>query len=277
MIKCITIAECSALHLKDLDRAKRLIEAAASTGANYVKFQKRNPEESTPKHLWNKPHPNPEFAHGSTYLEHRKNLEFTIQQHKELFNFCTENKIGYSTSVWDITSAKEVIDEINPNYIKIPSAQNTNYKLLEYIFTNYKKPVHISLGMLESEEKNILFNFCKSYNQTIFYYCTSIYPCPLENLNLLEIFMLYEEFGIAGFSNHNPNIDTDIAGFSLGASFIEKHFTNDKNILHTDASSSLDANEMTELVSRLKNIEMCLTFKKEISDKEREQKEKLKN
>ena len=66
-------------------------------------------KESVKKELWNKPHPNKIFTYGKTYLEHRINLELSIKQHKELKKYCESINIEYSTSVWDITSTKEII------------------------------------------------------------------------------------------------------------------------------------------------------------------------
>ncbi|MFW6129809.1 MAG: N-acetylneuraminate synthase family protein, partial [Atribacterota bacterium] len=97
---CLIIAEIGCTHVGKMDRAKKLIDLAINSGANYVKLQKRCPYESTPKHWWNKPHPNQKFAYGQTYIEHRKNLELNIDQHIKLKKYCESNGIGYSTSVW---------------------------------------------------------------------------------------------------------------------------------------------------------------------------------
>ena len=65
-----------------------------------------------------KPHPNKIFAYGETYLEHRQNLELSIIEHAEIKQFCEDIGIGYSTSVWDLTSAKEVV-ELDPEFVKL--------------------------------------------------------------------------------------------------------------------------------------------------------------
>ncbi|NJL70119.1 MAG: hypothetical protein HC888_00290 [Candidatus Competibacteraceae bacterium] len=113
----IVIAEIGAVHAGKLDRAKELVKLASSAGSHYAKFQKRNPVESTPKHLWHLPHSNARFSYGKTYLEHRQNLELTIEQHAELKRYCESLNIGYATSVWDMTSANEVVS-LNPDFIK---------------------------------------------------------------------------------------------------------------------------------------------------------------
>lgn len=78
---------------------------------------------------YNSPHPCPENAYGVTYGKHREALEFNLDQHRILMEFCKENRVVYSSSVWDLTSAKEIA-ELQPSYIKIPSASNLNFEML---------------------------------------------------------------------------------------------------------------------------------------------------
>ena len=137
------IAEIGCTHIGQLERAKNLAKLAKICGADVLKTQKRNPKESTKKELWDKPHPNEMYAYGKTYLEHRENVELPIEDHYELKKYCEEIGIEYSTSVWDITSAKEIV-ELNPKLIKIPSACNQNYELITYLFDNYDGEIHIS-------------------------------------------------------------------------------------------------------------------------------------
>jgi len=273
------IAEIGCVHAGDMTRAKMLITLAKENGADIAKFQKRNPEESTPKALWNQPHPNKMFSYGDTYLEHRKNLELTIEQHKELKDYCESTGIIYSTSVWDITSAKEII-ELNPLFIKIPSAQNYNTELLKYIYDNYTGFVHISLGMTLENERKRIFTFITEndnrYNRTVIYHCTSAYPCPFENLYLREIPELCKKFPIVGFSNHGYGIAADIASYALGATFIERHFVDDRTFRHTDAAASLEPQGLQKLSRDLKAIQKAMMNKPEVMDKlEQEQRNKL--
>lgn len=86
---------------------------------------------------YNAPHPHPENSYGKTYGEHREFLEFTVDQHAQLKEWCEQAGIIYSTSVWDMTSAKEIAS-LNPVFIKIPSACNTHYEMLQWLCDNYK-------------------------------------------------------------------------------------------------------------------------------------------
>lgn len=275
---CLIIAEIGCTHVGKMDRAKKLIDLAATSKANYIKFQKRCPRESTPKRWWNKPHPNQKFAYGQTYLEHRENLELNITQHAELKKYCESKNIGYSTSVWDLTSAKEVIRELNPDFIKIPSACNENYVLLDYIYNNYDKKVHISLGMTDINSRNKIYQYLQSKKeQTVIYHCTSKYPCDFEYLYLLEINKLKNLFPIVGFSNHGYGIAADIAAYMLGAKYIERHFIDDRSFPHTDAKASLSPIGLTKVVRDIKAIKKSLDYKPNHMDQEeQEQANKLK-
>lgn len=125
-IKPQVIAEIGCNHKGDIEIAKQLIHTAAIyCKADVVKFQKRCNKELLTPEQYNAPHPNPVNSYGNTYGEHREFLEFTSEQHKELKCYCEEVGIEYSTSVWDLTSAKE-ITTLHPKMIKIPSACNNH-------------------------------------------------------------------------------------------------------------------------------------------------------
>ena len=137
-----TIAEIGCSHVGSLDRAKKLAHLAKLAGADILKTQKRNPIESVKKELQNKPHPNQIFSYGKTYLEHRKNVELSIKEHKELKRYCESINIEYSTSVWDMTSTKEIV-KLNPKIIKIPSACNNNWEMIRYLLDEYDGEIHV--------------------------------------------------------------------------------------------------------------------------------------
>ena len=129
----IIIAEIGCNHKGNMDIAHEMIITAATyCKADIVKFQKRCNKELLTEEQYNAPHPNPNNSYGSTYGEHREFLEFDLDQHKQLKKWCDECGIEYSSSVWDLTSAKEIVS-LNPKLIKIPSAVNLNKPVLEYL------------------------------------------------------------------------------------------------------------------------------------------------
>ena len=115
---------------------------------------------------------------------------------KQLMKFCKKNKIKYATSVWDLKSAEKVCKQkISPDYIKIPSACNLDFELLNHLCKHYKGKIHISLGMTTDKEVKKILSFLikkKRNMDTVFYICTSDYPSDFNNLNLLEIFTNWE-------------------------------------------------------------------------------------
>ncbi len=279
MRQCKVVAEIGCCHAGSMARAKSLIRLARLAGADYVKLQKRNPIESVPKEWHDRPHPNKIFAYGETYLEHRLALELDIDQHKELKEFCELAGIGYACSVWDLTSAREIIG-LSPDFIKIPSAFNSNFVLIQKILDEFNGDIHISLGMSTEEEREGLDEFLSLpftlRNRIVIYHCTSEYPCPFEHLYLLEIENL-KDFPAKslGFSNHGYGIAADIVAYTLGVTWIERHFIDDRTFRHTDASASLEPDGLRRLCRDLKAISSSLAYKGGLSDEELEQREKL--
>lgn len=278
--KPFVVAEIGACHLGSFERAKKLCLLAKEAGCDYVKLQKRNPKESTPIHMQDEPHPNQYFAYGETYLKHRENLELDALTHHKISRYCSDIGIGYSCSVWDLTSAKNII-EINPDFIKIPSAHNHNWNMLNYIKDNYKGDIHVSTGMTTKKEREELIQWCMDLqDRIVFYHSTSSYPCPFEDLYLLEIQALKNIFKDTkirvGFSNHGKGIAADIAAYMLGAQWIERHFIDDRTTRHTDAAASLEPGGMQKLVRDLEAISSALTHRPESDMSEEESKQRYK-
>lgn len=282
--KPYVIAEIGCNHKGEMNTAKKMIETAAiCCKVNAVKFQKRcNKEYLTPEQ-YNAPHPNPINAYGTTYGEHREFLEFSLEQHRQLKKWCEEYGIDYATSVWDMTSAKEIAT-LNPKYIKIPSACNNNLEMLEWLCNNYFGEIQISLGMTtHQEEKEIIDLFVqKGRNRDlVIFSCTSGYPVPFEDVCLLEIKRLREAYGdivkSIGFSGHHLGIAVDIAAYTLGASIIERHYTLDRTWKGTDQAASLEPEGVRRLVRDLNATYTSLTYKEnEILEIEEQQRNKLK-
>lgn len=278
------ICEIGCNHKGNLKIAEKMVKIAKEfCNVDVVKFQKRNPKELLAESDYNKPHPVPQNSFGSTYGEHREFLEFDMEQHTKLKKFCEKHNIEYSTSVWDITSAKE-ISLLKPDMIKIPSAVNNNFDLLRWLYNNYSGEIHISLGMtLDSEEKELIkiAKKTKKLKKTVLYHCVSSYPVDVKDLYLLEIKKLLQKYesdvlGI-GFSGHHTGIAADISAITLGAKYLERHFTLDRTWKGTDHAASLEPDGMRRVTRDVKNVASALKFKNtEIVDVETEQRKKLK-
>lgn len=279
------IAEIGCNHMGQMSIAKELIDLAKEAGAGYVKFQKRNNKELLTEEQYNEVHPVAANSYGNTYGAHREYLEFNIAQNKELKDYCDSIGIVYSTSVWDVTSAKEMIT-FEPEFLKVPSACNNNFDMLKVLRDEFKGQVQLSIGMTTKEEVEEIISFFEETNQAksrlLIYSCTSGYPVPAKNVALLEINWLYENYesrvNAIGFSGHHLGVALDVAAFTLGARWIERHFTKDRTWKGTDHAASLEPQGFQKLVRDLNASYEALHFKEsEILPIEQVQRDKLKN
>ncbi|MBP5556996.1 MAG: N-acetylneuraminate synthase family protein [Bacteroidales bacterium] len=282
--KPFLIAEAGCNHMGQMEIAKDLIETAAHfCKADAIKFQKRCPKELLTEEQYNAPHPNPINSYGKTYGEHREALEFTVEQHAQLKKWCEDAGIIYSTSVWDMTSAKEIAS-LNPVFIKIPSACNTHYEMLQWLCDNYNGEIQLSFGMTtrEEEEKIVqLFEANGRAKDLVIFDCTSGYPVPFKDVCLLEIQRLKEKYEnrvkSIGFSGHHLGIAIDIAAYTLGANVIERHYTLDRTWKGTDHAASLEPDGIRKLKRNLEQTYIALNYKSEdILPIEQVQRDKLK-
>jgi len=280
--KPTVIAEIGCNHKGDFKIALELIDLAKDCGASVAKFQKRNNKELLTRSQYDSPHPNSYNSYGNTYGEHREFLEFDLNQHKKLQSHCMNIGIDYSTSVWDVTSAKEIVS-LNPKLIKVPSATNTNFRLLEELRDTYNGEIHVSLGMTTHEEESTIIDLFKGSDpKLIIYSCTSGYPVEFKDVCLLEITRLKDcyrnnVYGF-GFSGHHLGISIDNAAYALGATWIERHFTKDRTWKGTDHAASLEPSGLSKLVRDLNATSDSLQFKqKQILEIEEPQREKLKH
>lgn len=282
--KPFIIAEAGCNHMGQMKIAKDLIETAAHfCKADAIKFQKRCPKELLTPEQYNAPHPHPENSYGKTYGEHREFLEFTVEQHAQLKEWCEEAGIIYSTSVWDMTSAKEIAS-LKPQFIKIPSACNTHYEMLQWLCDNYEGEIQLSFGMTchEEEEKIVeLFETNGRAKDLVLFNCTSGYPVPFKDVCLLEITRMREAYEsrvkAIGFSGHHLGIAVDVAAYTLGANIIERHYTLDRTWKGTDHAASLEPDGVRKLVRNLNAVHEALTYKPtEILPIEQVQRDKLK-
>lgn len=279
------IAEIGCNHMGNFEIACDLIKLSKECGATVAKFQKRNNRELLSQEQYNAPHPYPYHAYGATYGSHREALEFSVEQHSELKKYCETTGIIYATSVWDVTSALQIID-LKPVFIKLPSACNNHIELLRILRDHYSGDVHVSLGMTTHEEEKTIIEFFEATGQAkgrlVIYSCTSGYPVPFTDICLLEIKRLYDSYGHRvkeiGFSGHHLGIAVDIAAYTLGAKWIERHFTKDRTWKGTDHAASLEISGLQKLVRDMQHTYDALKCKEtELLDIEREQRNKLKH
>ena len=277
------VAEIGCNHKGSLKIALNMISKLGNfCNVKHVKFQKRD-NKLLLGESFSKPHPNPENSYGTSYGKHREFLEFSSEQHRKIIRYCKKLNMKYSCSAWDINSAK-ILNKLNTKNIKIPSACNLDFDLLDYLLKFYNGKIHISLGMTKrSEEKKIFQKVKKAgkLNKLVLYACTSAYPADVSDMALLEVdrlFKSYSRYGVEiGFSGHYSGISIDNLTLLMGASWIERHFTLDRTWKGTDHAASLEPDGMRRLNINLNDSYKALhRKKKEILSVEKFQRKKLK-
>lgn len=262
------VAEIGCNHRGDPATAEEMVRIAAHVcKVDVVKFQKRFPPESVAPDQYRLPHPVPENSYGRTYGEHREALELGIDVHRRLKELCEECGVIYSTSVFDMTSAREIVG-LEPSMIKVASACNTHFELLGFLCDEFGGEIHVSLGMTTRNEETALLAFLEARGRlkdVVLYTCVAGYPVSFEDLCLLEVRRLVDEYGSfvkgIGFSGHHLGIAADIAAMTLGAQWIERHFTLDRTWKGTDHAASLEPDGLRRLVRDVRNVSKAFRLK----------------
>ena len=248
--KPFLIAEIGINHNGSLNLAKKLIDMAKDCGFDAVKFQKRNPDISTPEKQKQIIRSTPWGE--ISYLKYKKKLEFNLTQYKEIDRYCKKRKIIWFASAWD-TESQKFLRKFKFKYNKVASAMLTNHALLKEI-AKERKTTFISTGMSTYKDIATAIKIFKMKKcKFILMHCVSTYPCPIENLNLNMIITLKNKFKCdVGYSGHESTVSPSIIAFLLGANYIERHITLDRSMWGTDQSASLSKTGMETLTSILK-------------------------
>ena len=247
---CYIIAEIGVNHNGDLDLAKKLIDASVESGADAVKFQKRDLGSLYRKDALE--NPNSESQGFEILLGELKEVELSKQDYFEIVNYCKEKKITFLCTPWDPISV-DFLEELNTPAYKIASGDMTNFPLIKYV-AETKKPMIISTGMSTLEEVERMIFFIKSQNVPFaILHTNSTYPSPVESLNLNLIPFYLQKFDVlVGFSGHETGIIGSLTAANLGSVIIERHITLDKTMKGLDHSSSLEPDDFKKLVEQIR-------------------------
>jgi len=271
--KTYIIAEAGVNHNGSLETAKKMIDAAASAGADAVKFQAFKADKlasiSAPKAEYQK-----NGNDGESQYEMLKRLELDFDAHKCLLEYANEKGIDFLSSPFDLESI-DMLDRLGLKTFKIPSGEITNLPYLRKLGRLNKKII-ISSGMSSlaeiKEALDVLIKEGTHKEQITVLHCNTAYPTPYKDVNLMTMKEIEEGLGIsAGYSDHTPGIEIAIAASTLSAVVIEKHFTLDKNMAGPDHAASIEPGELKIMVSAIRNVEESLgTAKKKVTPSEKE-------
>jgi len=254
MDRTYIIAEIGINHNGSIDTAKKLIDIAALSGCDAVKFQKRNPDVCVPEHQKNVMRDTPWGK--MTYLQYKHKVEFGKEQYDEIDSYCKEKEIAWSASPWDLDSL-DFLNGYDIPFIKIPSAMLTNDELLIQSVKTGKKII-LSVGMSTEKEIDRAVSIIKNAKDFALLHCNSTYPAPIEELNLSAIQTLKQKYGCeVGYSGHEFRLGTTVASIYLGASIIERHITLDRTMWGTDHMSSVEPQGLIKLVKGVRELEQA--------------------
>jgi len=255
------IAEAGVNHNGSIYLAKKLIDVAVNSGADAVKFQTFKAERLVSKNTQKAVYQKQNTDSSESQFDMIKKLELDALSHKKLMVYCQKKDIMFLSSPFDRESI-DLLHDLGLQIFKIASGEITNLPFLRYIGALSKRVI-LSSGMSDLEEVRealtILINAGTPKDNITVLHANTMYPTPMEDVNLNAMLTIQKEFGISvGYSDHTIGIEIDIAAVAMGASMIEKHFTLDKSMKGPDHKASLEPDELTAMVSAIRNIEKAL-------------------
>lgn len=254
------IAEAGVNHNGDIDLARQLILKAKEVGADAVKFQTFKTEKVLTRNTKMASYQEENLRTDLTQYEMIKALELSYEQFAELQAYAISLGIDFLSTPDDDESLNFLSDQLELPWIKIGSGEVTNLPFLRKIASK-QKPIILSTGMstLGEVERAVQVLRESNQNEIVLLHCTTNYPCPPQEVNLLAMKTLENAFKLrVGYSDHTVGTEVPVAAVALGAEIIEKHFTLDKNLDGPDHKASLDPEEFAEMVRQIRAIELAL-------------------
>ena len=258
--KVLIIAEAGVNHNGSLDLAFKLVDAAAAAGADIVKFQTWKTENVVTRQSEKASYQLKTTSSLESQFEMLKSLELTYDNFRSLKKYCDDKNIVFLSTADEIESAT-FLNSLQ-NIFKVGSAELTDIPYLRKL-AEFGKPIILSSGMgtLGEIERALDALISKGLSKDIItvLHCTTEYPTPYEDVNLLAMLTIRDAFKVqVGYSDHTLGIDVPIGAVALGAKVIEKHFTLDRKLPGPDHRLSLEPEELKSMVQAIRNIERAL-------------------
>ncbi|MDE5887679.1 MAG: N-acetylneuraminate synthase [Muribaculaceae bacterium] len=256
----IIIAEAGVNHNGSFELACRLVDEAAKAGADYVKFQTFKTENLV-THSVSAADYQKKNCNADSQFSMLKRLELSFRQFGMLADYCRTKGIGFLSTPFDKESTDFLVS-LGVDYMKVPSGELTNLPYLRHIARTGVPPI-ISTGMSTLADVegalNVFLDAGLSRSAITLLHCTTQYPTPFSDVNLMAMDTLRKAFGVSvGYSDHTEGIEVPVAAVALGAKVIEKHFTLDRNMEGPDHKASLEPRQLAAMVAAIRNIEASL-------------------
>ncbi len=249
------IAEIGINHNGSMEICKELIDLAAKTGCDAVKFQKRDINQVYTQEFLNSLRESP---WGSSQREQKVGLEFSVNQYNEIDKHCKEKTIEWFASAWDLNSQK-FLHQFDCKYNKVASAMTIYPELLRMI-AKEGKHTFISTGMCTYDDIQKAVDIFRAEDCSFeLMHTVSTYPMKVENANLNVISTLREKFNCnVGYSGHEVGLTISYAATALGITSLERHITLDRTMYGSDQSASVEPHGLRTLVKKVKEIETAM-------------------
>lgn len=256
--KTFIIAEAGVNHNGSIELAFRLIDEAKNASADAVKFQTFKATSLVSKKAEKAEYQKQTTGSNESQYEMIKKLELSLEDHYKLIDYCFKKEIQFLSSPFDLDSI-DLLSELGLELFKIPSGEIINLPYLRKI-AKLNKNVILSTGMSDLGEiefaLDILVKNGTNREKITILQCNTEYPTPYEDVNLKAMLTIKNAFNIkVGYSDHTKGIEVPIAAVALGAEIIEKHFTLDRNMEGPDHKASLEPDELTKMITSIRNIE----------------------
>ena len=252
----ITIsAEIGINHNGDMGICKKLIDVAKDSGANCVKFQKRDIDQVYTQEFLDSPR---ESQWGTTQREQKMGLEFSAEEYQEIEDYCKEKGLEWFASAWDINSQK-FLRQFNSRYNKVASAMIVHTELLKEIASEGKH-TFISTGMTTYDDiQNAVDIFREADCSFELMHTVSTYPMEDKDANLYMIKTLRKKFDCkVGYSGHEVGLAISYAAAALGISSLERHITLGRSMYGSDQSASIEPAGFRQLIGAVRKIELAV-------------------
>lgn len=254
------IAEAGVNHNGSLDVAKKLIDAAASAGADFVKFQTFKADTLASVSARKAEYQLAKTTVAESQLSMLRKLEISHEMHNQLINHCGQAGIKFFSTGFDLASL-DYLNGLGISIFKVPSGELTNLPYLRKV-ASLAKPVILSTGMAtlgEIESAIAILEAGVARKDITVLHCNTEYPTPMRDVNLLAMLAIRDALQVSvGYSDHTLGIEVPIAAVALGATMIEKHFTLDRSLPGPDHAASLEPSELGQMVDAIRNIEVAL-------------------
>ena len=251
----IIVAEIGINHNGDMDICKELIDVAADSGCDAVKFQKRDIDQVYTQEFLDSPR---ESSWGTTQREQKMGLEFSEDQYGEIDNYCKGKGIEWFASAWDLNSQK-FLQKFDCKYNKIASAMAVYPELLKMV-AKEGKHTFISTGMCTYDDiQNAVDIFRDEGCSFELMHTVSTYPMKSKDANLNVIETLRKKFECdVGYSGHEVGLAVSYAASALGITSLERHITLDRTMYGSDQSASIEPHGFQALVNKVREIEIAM-------------------